>query len=462
MSIGIPKEHSDFGCSDGLWALHRSIQISNAKIGIWNSTGAFRFSMLRWALGIPPEHSDVEFTEWHWPFYRSIQILNALMGIRHCAFHRSIQISNAQKGTGLFNGAFRLQMLDELWAFNRSIQVSNVQIGIGNSTWAFGLRMLDGYRTFSWSIQISNVKRSIEHFTGAFRFWMLRRALGISTEHSDFECLDEHWAFHRRVHISNDRRALGIPSEHSYFECQMAIGHSTWAFRFRILDGHWAFHGAFRFRMLDGHWTSEHSDFEWLDWHRAFHRSIQISSAQLCCGHITRAFRFRMLRWAWCIPMEHSDFLDAHLTFHRSIQITNVQIGIGHSTGAFRFRSECACGIPNAHLSVRYLNAPVECQMPILAFEIWMLRWNAQMPIWAFKIHISIAQLGFWHSTRAFRFRMLRLPLAIPTEHSDFKWSDGHSAFHHSIQIPKNQMGIPLEHAHLGDFYWSDLLGIPA
>ena len=34
--------------------------------------------------------------------------------------------------------------------------------------------------------------------------------------------------------------------------------------------------------------------------------------------------------------------------------------------------------MPNAHLTIQNLNAPVECSMPIWAFKIWMLRWHAQ------------------------------------------------------------------------------------
>ena len=57
----IPPGHSDLTCSDGHLPFHRSIQISYAKMGFDHSTGAFKFFMLRWALDIPPEHSDFEW-----------------------------------------------------------------------------------------------------------------------------------------------------------------------------------------------------------------------------------------------------------------------------------------------------------------------------------------------------------------------------------------------------------------
>ena len=89
----------------------------------------------------------------------------------------------------------------------------------------------------------------IGHSTGAFRFRVLRLALDIPPEHSNFECSGGHWAFHPNIQISN---------------AQMCIGHSTVAFRFRMLI--------------------------------------------LGIGHSNGAFRFRMLRWALGIPPEHSDF----------------------------------------------------------------------------------------------------------------------------------------------------------
>ena len=126
---------------------------------------------------------------------------------------------------------------------------------------------------------------------------------------------------------------------------------------------------------------SEHSDFECTDGHLAFHRSIQISNAQMCIGHSTGAFRFRMHRWAFCIPLEHSDFecTDRHLAIHRSIQISNAQMGIGHSTGAFRFqlvipREHWALGIPREH-------SDFECSDVHNAFVRKFLSLNAQMGI---------------------------------------------------------------------------------
>ena len=116
-----------------------------------------------------------------------------------------------------------------------------------------------------------------------------------------------------------------------------------------------------------------------------------------------------MLRWALGIPPEHSDFECSvgHLAFHRSIQISNAQMGIGYSNGIFRRaldippRMPNKGGMPNAHQSIRNLNVPVECPMPIWALKIRMSRWNANahlsiwnlnapvecpLPIWAFKI----------------------------------------------------------------------------
>ena len=115
--------------------------------------------------------------------------------------------------------------------------------------------------------------------TRAFTFRMLRWTFGIPQEHSHLECSDGHWAFHRRIQISN---------------AQMDIEHST---------------GAFIFRMLRGAFDTppEHSDFKCSDGHWAFYW-IQISNAQMDIGHFTGTFRFRMLRWAMGIPSEHSDF----------------------------------------------------------------------------------------------------------------------------------------------------------
>ena len=63
-----------FKCLDGHWTFHRSIQISNAQMGIGHSTGTFRFRMLRWAVGIPAEHTDFECSDGHLAFHRNIQI----------------------------------------------------------------------------------------------------------------------------------------------------------------------------------------------------------------------------------------------------------------------------------------------------------------------------------------------------------------------------------------------------
>ena len=42
------------------------------------------------------------------------------------------------------------------------------------------------------------------------------------------------------------------------------------------------------------------------------------------------------------------------------------------------------------------------------------------------SIQISSTQKGIGHSTGAFNFQMLKYALIIPSEHSDFEWSDGH------------------------------------
>ena len=144
--------------------------------------------------------------------------------------------------------------------------------------------------------------------------------MGIAPVHSNFECLDGHWAFHRSIQISS---------------AQMGIGHSTWAFRFLILrwamgiqpvhldfervDGNWALPGHSEFECLDGHWAvqrgihisnaqmdicissgipAELSDLDCSDGHWAFHLGIQISNAQMGNGNLTCTFRFRMSRWA--------------------------------------------------------------------------------------------------------------------------------------------------------------------
>ena len=73
---------------------------------------------------------------------------------------------------------------------------------------------------------------------------MLRRTLGIRSEHSDFDCTDGDWAFHLGIQILN---------------AQLDIGHSTGAL---LLE------------------------------HRTFYRSIQLSKAQIGIGHSNWAFRF--------------------------------------------------------------------------------------------------------------------------------------------------------------------------
>ena len=88
-ALGIPPMHSDFDCSDGHWAFQLSIQISNAQMDIGHFTGAFGFRIVRLALGISaehsdfdaqmgfgiqPEYSDFECSDGHWAFHRSIRI----------------------------------------------------------------------------------------------------------------------------------------------------------------------------------------------------------------------------------------------------------------------------------------------------------------------------------------------------------------------------------------------------
>ena len=95
-AVGIPSEHSDFKCSDGHWAFHRIIQVSNAQKDNWHSTGAFRFRMRRWALGISPgEHSDFKCSDGHWAFHPCILILNVRMGIGHTRWILAIRNLNA-------------------------------------------------------------------------------------------------------------------------------------------------------------------------------------------------------------------------------------------------------------------------------------------------------------------------------------------------------------------------------
>ena len=78
---------------------------------------------------------------------------------------------------------------------------------------------LDGHWEFQRKIQISTAHLGIRHSTGAFRFRMIRRALEIPPERSDSEFSDGHWAFHLNIQVWN---------------AHMGIGHSTGAFRFRM------------------------------------------------------------------------------------------------------------------------------------------------------------------------------------------------------------------------------------
>ena len=289
--------------------------------------------MHRWALGIPAEHlnsGDCECSYGHW------------------AFHRSIQISNAQKIIEHSTGAFR-------------------------------------FRKYRWTLGPSI--RSIN-------FRMLGWALDIPPEHSDFECSDGHWAFHLGIQILMLRWALDLPREHSDFKCS---------------DGHWIFQLSIRIsnsQIDSSHFTGAIT-FRMLRWALAFHRSIQISNAEMGIGHSPWAFRFwmlilalgipfecsnghyswkfkfRMLRRGLGIPAEHSqmEWWEGHWAFYLGIQILNAQIGIGTNAQcrSVHLKFECSEWMPNAHLSVR-MNAQVENQMPILAFKIWMPRWNAKCP----------------------------------------------------------------------------------
>ena len=67
------------------------------------------------------------------------------------------------------------------------------------------------------------------------------------------------------------------------------------------------------------------------------------------------------------------------------------------------FESSCSGRIPSVHLSIQNLNAQVKCPMPICAFEIWMLRWNSLCPSEHSKsecsggmppVHLSIRNLN--------------------------------------------------------------------
>ena len=55
---------------------------------------------------------------------------------------------------------------------------------------------------------------------------------------------------------------------------------------------------------------------------------------------------------------------------------------------------------------------------------------------------MSNAQMRIRKSTGALIFRMLRWALGIPLDHSDCEFSDENLAFHRSIQISKEQIGI--------------------
>ena len=132
------------------------MQISNAQMGIWHSTWAFTFRMLRWAFGIPPWHSDFKCSDGH-------------------------------------------------WAFNLSIQISTAQMGIRHSTWAFRFRMLRlALGNAAKHSNLGDFECTDEHSICLFRFAMLRRTLGIPPEQSDFECIADfvgHWAFQLSIQI---------------------------------------------------------------------------------------------------------------------------------------------------------------------------------------------------------------------------------------------------------------------
>ena len=184
-ALGILPGHSDFECSDGYSAIHRSIQISNAQAdighsrsirisnaqtGIVNSTWAFRFWMRRWALGIPPEHSDFKYSDGHWAFPSERSDYACSDG--HWAFHPS-----------------RFWLLR--WALSMSLKHSDFECS-------------DGHWTFHQGIQIVNVQMDVD----------------ILPKHADFECSDGHWKFHLNIQISN---------------AQMSIGQSILAFKFKML-----------------------------------------------------------------------------------------------------------------------------------------------------------------------------------------------------------------------------------
>ena len=146
---------------------------------------------------------------------------------------------------------------------------------------------------------------------------------------------------------------------------------------------------------------TEHSEFECLDRHWALHQRFQILNAQMGICLSTWVFRFRMRRWALNIPPQHSDFecSDVRWTFLVSIQILNAQMGIWHSFRAFTF-FKCL-DVHWAFLqSIQISNNQMGFQMPIYAFEILILRLNAQCPSEHSKSECSSGMLNCHLSIR--------------------------------------------------------------
>ena len=129
------------------------------------------------------------------------------------------------------------------------------------------------------------------------------------------------------------------------------------------------------------------------------------------CAMPIWAFKIWMPRWNAQCQSEHSksECAGGMPNAHLSIQIPNAQIECPMPIWAFEiwtlrstvlclpkhskfnapvrclksiwaFKYECPSEMPNAHICIRNPNAPVECPMPFWAFEIWMLWWHAQCP----------------------------------------------------------------------------------
>ena len=137
------------------------------------------------------------------------------------------------------------------------------------------------------------------------------------------------------------------------------------------------------------------------------------------------AFEMWMHRWNALCPSEHSksECFGGFFAFEIWMLRRNSFCLSEHSKSECSWNAQCqfehsksewSHGMPNAHLSIQNLNAAMECRMPIWAFEILMLRWNAQCHLCIRNVNALMeCPMLIW----AFKIYMLRWNARCPSEH---------------------------------------------